>query len=187
MKDLSYAERKGGVESVMVVPNIIDVEASGFGRGSYPIEVGLALSSGRRFCSLIEPHESWQHWQRSAEDTHKISQQEVLLFGRDIKWVANQLNQILQHQTVYSDAWGNDSSWIAKLFEQADVRQQFKIDSIVNLLSEAQMEIWHDTKEALAAQSQEARHRASNDAILIQKTFIETQVKLGMSSQMGVA
>ncbi|WP_440905007.1 hypothetical protein ACMZOO_01660 [Catenovulum sp. SX2] len=173
--------------SNLSLPNIIDVEASGFGRGSYPIEVGLALSSGRRFCTLIEPHESWQHWQRTAEDTHKISLQEVLLFGKDIKWVANQLNSILVGQTVYSDAWGNDSSWVGKLFEQAEVRQKFKIDSIVNLLTERQMEIWHDTKEALAANSKDARHRASNDAVLIQNTFYETQIKLGLASKIDVA
>ena len=37
------------------VPNIIDVEASGFGPHSYPIEVGLALGDGSKFCSLILP------------------------------------------------------------------------------------------------------------------------------------
>ncbi|EWH12285.1 hypothetical protein DS2_01150 [Catenovulum agarivorans DS-2] len=169
------------------LPNIIDVEASGFGRGSYPIEVGVVLSSGRRFCSLIEPDESWTHWQRSAEDAHKISLQEVYLFGSSICSVADNLNCILRDQTVYSDAWGNDSSWIAKLFEFAGKVQAFKIESIVSILTEQQMEIWHDTKEALAAKSSQPRHRASNDAVLIQNTYYQTCAKLGLSKTIHVA
>ena len=42
-------------------PFIMDIEASGFGPDSYPIEVGLALGDGSRFCSLIVPAEHWTH------------------------------------------------------------------------------------------------------------------------------
>ena len=37
------------------VPTILDLEASGFGRDSYPIEVGYVLPDGSSFCSLIRP------------------------------------------------------------------------------------------------------------------------------------
>jgi hypothetical protein len=43
-------------------PIIIDVEASGLGHGSYPIEVGFALADGETHCRLIKPEEDWQHW-----------------------------------------------------------------------------------------------------------------------------
>ena len=43
-------------------PLIIDVEASGFGPLSYPIEVGLALSAGEKYCSLILPAADWTHY-----------------------------------------------------------------------------------------------------------------------------
>lgn len=36
-------------------PFILDVEASGFGCESYPIEIGLALEKENRYCSLIIP------------------------------------------------------------------------------------------------------------------------------------
>ena len=54
-------------------PYIIDVEASGFGSDSYPIEVGLALEPGERFCTLIRPLDHWDHWDEQAESVHKIS------------------------------------------------------------------------------------------------------------------
>ena len=40
-------------------PLIIDVEASGFGATSYPIEVGVALDGRDNFCSLILPASDW--------------------------------------------------------------------------------------------------------------------------------
>ena len=43
-------------------PLIIDVEASGFGSKSYPIEIGVALNDGQRFCTLILPAPNWTHW-----------------------------------------------------------------------------------------------------------------------------
>tara|TARA_B100000809_G_scaffold12879_1_gene11818 strand:- start:1149 stop:1406 length:258 start_codon:yes stop_codon:yes gene_type:complete len=36
-------------------PFIIDVEASGFGAESYPIEIGIALAEGSKYCALIIP------------------------------------------------------------------------------------------------------------------------------------
>lgn len=42
-------------------PAVLDVEASGFGRYSYPIEVGYALPDGRVFCTLIRPEPHWTH------------------------------------------------------------------------------------------------------------------------------
>ena len=54
-------------------PIIIDVEASGFGNGSYPIEVGVALDDDTKFCSLIHPAPEWDHWDDEAEKVHRIA------------------------------------------------------------------------------------------------------------------
>ncbi|WDP84202.1 MAG: hypothetical protein HUN05_02695 [Desulfobacter sp.] len=54
-------------------PYIVDVEASGFGSQSYPIEIGLALGPDTRYCSLIIPSPQWTHWDKAAEKTHAIS------------------------------------------------------------------------------------------------------------------
>jgi hypothetical protein len=42
-------------------PLIIDVEASGFGGTSYPIEIGVALDYGHKYCTLIHPEPGWTH------------------------------------------------------------------------------------------------------------------------------
>ena len=57
----------------MTLPVIIDIEASGFGRGSYPIEIGYYQPDGQSFCSLIRPDPAWTHWDDSAEQVHGIA------------------------------------------------------------------------------------------------------------------
>jgi hypothetical protein len=53
-------------QSSVSIPAIIDVEASGFGSLSYPIEVGVVDQTGIRFCSLIKPQNDWIHWDEQA-------------------------------------------------------------------------------------------------------------------------
>ena len=55
------------------LPCVIDIEASGFGRRSYPIEVGYVLPDGRAVCMLIRPAVEWEHWDESAARTHGIT------------------------------------------------------------------------------------------------------------------
>lgn len=43
----------------MQLPTILDIEASGFGRGSYPIEVGFVAGDGTLFCGLVRPEPDW--------------------------------------------------------------------------------------------------------------------------------
>ena len=155
----------------MVAIATIDVEASGFGRGSYPIEIGFVLANGESHCMLVRPEPDWQHWDKSAEQLHGISRQTLLGYGKPIIYVANILNRYLSQQTVYSDAWGNDSSWLAYLFETAAIKQLFKLESVSALLDENQQALWHDTKEQLADRLSITRHRASGDAKLLQQTW----------------
>jgi hypothetical protein len=55
----------------MHVPPILDVEASGFGRGSYPVEVGYVLDDGDSQCMLVRPASDWNHWSPAAERLQK--------------------------------------------------------------------------------------------------------------------
>lgn len=153
------------------LPNIIDLEASGFGKQSYPIEVGYILSNGDTFCSLIQPAEDWKRWDESAEKVHGISQKILLQFGKPIVEIALIINQQLANQTIYSDAWGNDSSWLGLLFDEANMPMRFRMDSIRSLLTEEQAQNWHQTKEKVIDSVSLKRHRASSDAAILQKTF----------------
>ena len=151
--------------------NFIDVEASGLGSGSYPIEVGVALADGSTHCTLISPPNDWTHWDESAEELHGISRESLLLSGRAPIDVAMMLNELLDNKTVYSDAWGNDACWLARLFDEAGVKQRFRVDSIVSVIETELLDLWVYAKEQAERKLFLRRHRASNDALILHKTY----------------
>lgn len=155
-------------------PCIIDIEASGFGPNGYPIEVGVALSHGQKFCSLLLPPPDWTYWDMGAEKTHKISRSVLETYGRPLREVANELNEIVGGKVVYSDGWVVDKPWLTQLFYRAQVKQEFTISSLEMILNEKQMNIWHNTKEQVIRELGVERHRASIDATVIQETYFRT-------------
>jgi hypothetical protein len=74
-------------------PIIIDVEASGFGGQSYPIEVGIAMEDGDKYCSLILPAEDWIHWDSDAEKVYRIARDILETYGKPMREVAEHLNK----------------------------------------------------------------------------------------------
>jgi hypothetical protein len=158
------------------VPLIIDIEASGFGGASYPIEIGLALDDGHKYCSLIQPAPDWTHWDPEAERIHCIPRDLLLTYGRPGHDVAETLNELLATRTVYTDGWVVDKPWLTKLFHAARLQMQFQVSPLELILSESQMACWHREKEALMASMDLSRHRASHDAWIIQETYRRTRL-----------
>jgi len=155
-------------------PYIIDLEASGFASNSYPIEVGLALDPGRRYCTLIQPVDHWHHWDEHAESVHNISREILFERGRPVTEVALELNQLLKGKIVFSDAWGVDNSWILVLFAAAGIEKTFSVSALETILTEPQIDIWRETHDTVVRDMGLTRHRASNDAWIIQETYIRT-------------
>ncbi len=158
-------------------PSIVDIEASGFGADSYPIEIGVARDDGALFCRLIKPYPEWTHWDKHAQTLHGISRQHLSAYGENPRTVCQQLNQFLGNRTAYSDGWVVDKPWLTKLYAAANVSMTFQLSALEYLLSEAQMQRWHEVKRAMLDQDQDCRHRASADAQLIQSTFMKTAEK----------
>ena len=156
------------------LPTIIDVEASGFGAGSYPIEVGVAFPDGKSWCGLIRPEPGWSHWDPAAEAVHHISREILASRGKLARDVALDLNRLLAGQTIYSDAWGNDRSWLARLFDATGISQHFQLESLRALLSDSQLRQWQQARGGVIAALGQTRHRASVDALVIQRTFRES-------------
>jgi hypothetical protein len=77
-------------------PFIIDVEASGFGAESYPIEIGIALAEGSKYCGLIMPAPDWTHWDDEAEKVHLVPRDILETYGRPMDEVVAQLNELLE-------------------------------------------------------------------------------------------
>jgi hypothetical protein len=155
----------------MKVPAILDVEASGFGRGSYPVEVGYVLEDGDSQCMLVRPEPGWDHWSAAAEQLHRIRRADLLEYGLPTVVVADELNHQLCGRTLYSDAWGHDYSWLARLYEAAGRAPTFRLESLQALLTESDIACWRALKEQVAIVLGLPRHRACADARLLQATF----------------
>jgi len=156
-------------------PNIVDIEASGFGSLSYPIEVGIVKASGERYCTLIIPHESWTHWCDKAESVHGISRRVLFAHGKPVEQVCNELNEFVGDSTLYCDAWSHDSRWMNKLYAEARINCTFRVSPIESIVTEEQLSYWDDTKIKVVENMRVNRHRASADALIIQETFMESR------------
>ena len=152
-------------------PVVIDVEASGFGPGSYPIEIGVVLEDGQPYCRLLHPLPDWTHWDASAEAVHGVSRDILTTHGHAPADVARELNEMLWGKTVYSDAWSYDMPWVGMLFDAVDSAQTFRIDSLRSLLNEDQADRWADQRREVTRELGLNRHRASADARILQLTY----------------
>jgi hypothetical protein len=158
-------------DSTIDLPHILDIEASGFGLGSYPIEVGIVMGDGRSWCSLVKPEPAWQHWDPNAASLHGICRDQLETSGRTAKEVAAHLNQWLKGMVIYTDAWAHDYTWLNKIFEAASVSPQFKLENLRALLTDDEAQRWHDIKLGVAKNLALTRHRASSDARILQMTI----------------
>jgi len=153
------------------LPIIIDIEASGFGHNSYPIEIGVILENSQTHCFLIKPEPDWQHWDNDGEALHGISRETLLEHGHSTKEVGDFLNELLIGKTIYSDGWSYDQTWLHVLYESIEKTPLFRIEALTRLLNESQMNQWDNMKLKLLKRHNVIRHRATNDAILLQKTY----------------
>lgn len=156
----------------MQMPAILDVEASGFGRGSYPIEIGFVEPAGTTFCCLIHPVADWLHWDDSAEALHGISREALMRHGKPVSWVATEINSRLRGQTVYCDGWGNDYAWLARLFDTVDMQPSFHLEDLRRLLTEDEAARWHQVTALIRQEQNISRHRASSDAKVLQLALL---------------
>lgn len=153
-------------------PPIIDVEASGLGAGSYPIEVGCALPDGRSYCALIRPMDDWIAWDPAAEALHGITRATLMEHGLPPLSVAIRLNTLLQGSTVYSDAWGHDYSWLARLHDAAGVPATYRVEQLSRITPQVEAEHWNTIRDDVEKSLQVRRHRASADARVLQMTWM---------------
>ena len=156
-------------------PGILDIEASGFGDAGYPIEVGVVLPDGRKYCSLITPITQWRHWDEGAAHVHGITRAMLATRGRSVRAVAEDLNTLVGGGALYSDGWVVDSSWLVKLIFAAGLAPCFRLSPLELILDQAQMRAWHAAKDSVLADYPDRRHRASFNAFVIQETYWRTR------------
>lgn len=154
-----------------MLPCVIDIEASGFGPGSYPIEVGYVLPDGQPRCTLVRPAQDWTHWDTGAQRLHGITRPLLLDHGRPPEAVARMLNEDLAGRAVYTDNWAHDYAWLALLYDCAALAPAFRLRHLHELLDDQQAARWDRACAAARRRLRVQRHRASNDARILQRAL----------------
>jgi hypothetical protein len=147
----------------------IDVEASGLGARSWPIEAGWAFSAGEATSYLIRPDPAWaaEAWDPRAEALHEISKQELERDGRAPEAVCGDLNAGLRGVEVYSDAPDWDGFWLHRLFSTVGLKQEFAVLDFATMIRAFAGDDWERFVER-ANHIAPRRHRAGADVMHLQ-------------------
>jgi hypothetical protein len=97
----------------------LDVEASGFGNDSYPIEVGWSDIDGVTDGVLIRPAPDWTHWDSEAEGVHGISRDKLARDGIPLDVAVKAIATATAGRVVFSDSPLFDMAWLFRLFTTA--------------------------------------------------------------------
>ena len=139
----------------------IDLEASGLGPDSYPVEVAWkSAESGAQDSFLINPEsaEGWVFWDEFAEEMHGIEWSTLTKSGIGVRAACERLNTALFGKDVVCDALEFDAFWLRRLFRAGCQPMNFTLKGIESVLSPEQR-----IQYRLVSRSQYRRHRALDD------------------------
>lgn len=138
----------------------LDLEASGLGPHSYPIEV--AWKSTEEVCDnfLINPDSvpEWTFWDEFAEELHNICRSELRLHGVTALAACQRLNESLRGCDVLSDALEFDGFWLRRLFNATKQTMAFRLVGLRDVLSPEEL-----IQYQFICKAQLRQHRAMDD------------------------
>ncbi|MEG0869223.1 MAG: hypothetical protein RSG77_19585 [Hafnia sp.] len=137
----------------------IDIESSGLGDGSYPIEVGVAMPDGN-FEMLIQPVEKWTYWNSKSQKVHGISRNDLKKHGRPAAEVAAKMNELFKGKVLWCDS-KFDVWWSTLLFDATGIEQEFQVKRMDKSLPQ---ELWERLLVELPI-GEQVKHRALEDAL----------------------
>lgn len=140
----------------------IDLEASGLGPESYPIEVAwVNAESGEQDSFLIDPGTvpGWAFWDDFAEEMHGIDRAQLAAEGISAAAACQRLNRALAGRAPVCDAYDFDFFWLSRLFESQGVAMSFQLRGAQALLAPEQLSRYEQLSRAQARS-----HRALDDA-----------------------
>lgn len=153
----------------------VDLEASGLGPGSWPIEVGLAKlhadGSISIDVSLVRPHPTWDEtcWNLESAQVHNIPRA-TLDRAEDPAEVALWVHHLIGDSLAVSDAPEFDGRWLAKLFATRDPAPHVRLWDFDQAVAEA------FTRQAVervyrSLDATPAPHRAGDDAARLARAW----------------
>ena len=154
----------------------IDLEASGLGAESWPIEVGWCFPDSAPRAQLIRPEPGWKDdaWDPKAQALHGVAREELMRAGAAPKEVCAALNDALRGAKVYSDAPDWDGFWLYRLYQAAKMRQTFELWDFRDLFAHLPPQVVREAAQK-AAVAAPHRHRASDDVLHMQALYALTR------------
>lgn len=145
----------------------LDVEASGLGSGSYPIELGWAIPWSASGGVLIRPALDWTYWNPASERLfHRISRQHLEQHDVPPAQALAQIIKAVQGHQVYSADPDFDVHWLGLLARAAWETTPFEIGDAQKLFRAAAAQR-HRNLDAITIEAERRRphiHRAQADA-----------------------
>lgn len=150
---------------------VIDFEASGLSKKSYPIEVGIT-NGAEHYTALIKPMSHWTYWEAEAEKVHNIVRDKTMKNGEDALSVAIKLNNILKTSKIYCDNIQWDAFWLNVLFSDNAISPTFHILDLKDILKTGrQWRLFESKMEEIEKSNLYRKHRALDDAKVIQSSL----------------
>ena len=169
----------------------IDVEATGLRRGSYPIEVGVALvlegALAKSDAWLVRPCPEWERdglaWEPEAVSMTGLTPKFVGEFGMPAKEVCERLEAVIgETGEVFCDGLPCDDVWMRKLYRGADRRMPFDLRDVQELRrlaakmsADRARALWEAKVAQVDAEVSLERHRAGPDAERLARAYLKLE------------
>lgn len=126
---MSHQTSQTNQESELYFECLLDIESSGIGSESYPMEIAWYNPSEQPCdCFLIKPAQKWIWWDDLSEELyHGIARSERDADGVAAEVGARRLNHGLRDQTIAVDGFEWDTFWLSRLFTEARVQPEFHV------------------------------------------------------------
>lgn len=157
-------------------PRFLDIEASGFGPGSWPAAVAWSDVRGVIRSVLVRPDPAWTHWDESSARVHGIARERLAREGLPPEEVTARIDGDLAGAVAFSDAPDYDAAWLGSMYRACGRSPTFRLDHAHDVLVGAMLRpgetLWQvqarleEAKAALIAAGA-IRHDAGSDVGLL--------------------
>ena len=179
------------VRSRKMLPTFIDIEASGLGNTSFPIEVAWNDSEGAITNRLVKPVADWTSWDPEAERIHGITRDELDAGGISPAEMCALIRESLSGASAYSDAPELERFWLNRLFQAGEgvdcpilILGVSKVPQIRTICYERGL---YDRLKKQAVDEVGIVHRADADVSILMNVFEQAKVYSETRSEQDVA
>ena len=107
----------------------LDFEASSLMRGSFPVEVGLAIGGGGVHSWLIRPAPGWEEWSPASQAVHGLTLAQLHAEGADVSTVAASVLDVCSGPdcVLASDNPSHEQIWLDRLLDAAGLPRSLHV------------------------------------------------------------